>query len=91
MRANLDRKLREQYKKRSFDVRSGDTVQVVRGTFKGQSGKVNEVSGGKLIIEGITVKKTDGSAVPFGIDPSNVKITKLDMSDSWRSRKVGGE
>jgi len=91
MRVNLDRKLREQYHKRTFGVRTGDTVEVVRGIFKGQSGKVSEVKDGKIVVEGITVKKTDGTAVSFPIDPSNVKITKLDVGDSWRRRKLGGE
>jgi len=90
-RANMDRKLREQYHRRTFGVRSGDTVEVVRGIFRGQSGKVNEIEDGKLIIEGITINKTDGTAVSFPIDPSNVRITKLEMNDSWRRRKLGGE
>jgi len=91
VRANMDRKLREQYHRRTFGVRSGDTVEVVRGIFRGQSGKVNEIEDGKLIIEGITINKTDGTAVSFPIDPSNVRITKLEMNDSWRRRKLGGE
>jgi large subunit ribosomal protein L24 len=91
VRANVDRKLREQYHKRTFSVRNGDSVEILRGIFKGQSGKVSEVKDGKLIIEGITIKKTDGTAVPFPIEPSNVKITKLEMNDSWRREKLGGE
>jgi len=91
VRANVDRKLREQYHKRTFGVRAGDSVEIVRGIFKGQSGKVSEVKDGKLVVEGITIKKTDGTAVPFPLEPSNVKITKLEMNDSWRRQKLGGE
>jgi len=94
MRARFDKKLQERYDKKHFGIRTGDTVEIMRGDFKGQSGKVNEIKGEKAVIEGITVKKADGSATPKGINISNVRITKIDLSDSWRMDKLeekGGE
>jgi large subunit ribosomal protein L24 len=89
VKVKLERKLAEKYKKRSFDIRKGDTVKIVRGDFKGNEGKVNEVRDGKLLIEKVTLKKADGSMIPGKMDPSNVIITKFDLTDALRRGKLG--
>ena len=62
-------------------VRKDDEVQVVRGTFKNREGKVVAVYRKKWVIhiERLNRDKVNGQAVPVGIDPSKVVITKLKM------------
>jgi|Deesub1362A_J573_1020465.scaffolds.fasta_scaffold00033_18 large subunit ribosomal protein L24 len=84
--AHLSKELREKYKRRSFPVRSGDTVKVMRGKFKGHEAKVEDVDYGRgvLIIDGVTLTRADGTEVPRPIQPSNVMITKLNLEDKRR-------
>jgi len=75
---------------RSMPVRKGDKVRVLRGQFRGREGKVTRVSLKKLKIEveGCVYPKADGTNVPRPIDPSNVMIIQLDMSDRMRQKMV---
>ncbi len=79
VRAHLDKALRAQKKKRALQLHKGDTVKVVRGKFKGQSGKIAEVSVVRRLVrvEGLMVKKQSGKELLAKIDPSNVIITAL--------------
>lgn len=88
--APLSPSLREDYGRRRFPVKTGDTVMVMRGEFKGEEGKVQEVFLDKssLIIEGVATAKADGSDVPRPIHASNVQITKLDLSDDRRKEAL---
>ncbi len=62
MSSHLSKELRTKYDVRSIPVRKGDTVKVVRGTFKGREGKVQAVYRKKwaLHVEKITKEKTNG-------------------------------
>ena len=84
--AHLSKELREKYHRRSFPVRKGDEVQIMRGKFKGKKGKVARVDYKKyrIYIEGITIKKADGTERMFPIHPSNAMIVSLDLSDKKR-------
>ena len=90
--AHLDSALMKEYNVRSVAVRKGDTVRVIRGDkdFKASEAKVASVDlkGLKLIIENVTVPKADGTQKPKPVDPSNVLLTKLDLSDPWRKEKL---
>lgn len=90
--AHLDGPLMKEYNVRSLTVRKGDTVKVIRGNkdFKSGEAKVASVDMRKMkiIIENITVPKADGTQKPKPIDPSDVVITKLDLSDPWRKEKL---
>jgi len=90
--AHLSSELREKYGKRSARVCRGDTVVVMCGKedIRGNEGKVEEVltSEGKVIIDGVTVKQADGTAVARPIHASNLVITKLDLTDEWRVEKL---
>jgi large subunit ribosomal protein L24 len=88
--ASLSSALRESMGKRSMVVRKGDEVVIMRGDLKGKRGPVESVSisKGKIFIEGIKVKKVDGSEVPKPIAPSNVQITKLKLDDKRRQSVV---
>nr|AJS13218.1 50S ribosomal protein L24 [uncultured archaeon] len=90
--AHLDASLISEYNIRSLPVRKGDTVKVLRGMkdFKTSEAKVASVDlkHCKIIVENITIPKADGTQKPKPIDPSDVVITKLDLSDPWRKDKL---
>jgi large subunit ribosomal protein L24 len=92
--AHLDSALMREYNVRSLTVRKGDTVKVLRGGegIKGVESKVARVdlSECKIIVENVTVAKADGTLTQRAVDPSNVVITKLDLSDPWRKEKLDG-
>ncbi len=89
--ASLSKELRKEYNTRSVPVRKGDTVRVMAGQFKDLSGKVSRVSLSKLkiYIDKVTVKRRDGSDAMYPVHPSNLMITKLDLSDKARADKLG--
>jgi large subunit ribosomal protein L24 len=84
--ANLSKELRKKYSKRSIPVRKGDAVKIMRGKFKGKKGKIIEIrmKYGKIIIEGVQVKKQDGSKTNFPLRASNLQITELNLDDKKR-------
>lgn len=77
--AHLSKELREKYKTRSFRVRKGDTVKVMRGKFKGKIGKVERVNlkKGLVYVAGVEVMKKLGRKVLVGIRPSKLLILEL--------------
>ncbi|KAJ3414193.1 60S ribosomal protein L26 [Chytridiales sp. JEL 0842] len=81
MSASLSKELREKYHVRSLPIRKDDEVTIVRGTYKGRTGKVTTVYRKKFIIhvEKVTREKTNGQSVPIGVDPSKVQITTIKL------------
>jgi large subunit ribosomal protein L24 len=77
--ATLTKELRKSHNKRSVPIRKGDTTKILRGQFKGESGKVEEVNrkSQKVFVAGIEITKPDGTKVKRPIHPSNLMITKL--------------
>ena len=43
------------------------------------------------MVDGVSVKKADGTEVPRPVDPSNVMITDLNLEDKRREQKLSGE
>jgi len=90
--AHLDSVLMSEYNVRSLPVRKGDTVKIIRGSedFKTSEAKVASVDlkHCKLVIENVTIPKADGTQKPKPVDPSDVLLTKLDLSDPWRKNKL---
>jgi len=80
--------LRKQYGKRSVPLRKGDEVEVMCGDMKKSKGKVERVALDKcrVYIEGINVKKADGSEILKPFHPSNLMITKLNLEDKRRQK-----
>ena len=83
---HLDASLRKELGKRAIQVRKGDTIKVLRGSFKGKSGKVERVSlkYSKIYVTGIDLPKGDGLKKLLPLDPTNLMITTLDKSDKNR-------
>jgi len=88
--AHLEENLLLKYDRRSIPIIKGDTLMVMRGSFKGHEDKVVKVNVKKrnLEIEGITMAKADGNKIPKPIHASNVLITKLNLTDKWRRKKL---
>ncbi len=86
LRANLSPALRKRFNKRSLQVRKGDEIKVMRGSFKGKTGTIEKVDlrSTKVYVEEIKVKKVDGSEVPRPLQPSNIMLTKLKLDDKKR-------
>lgn len=84
--AHLSEDLRRQFSRRAFPLRKGDQVEIMRGSFRGKKGQVTRVnlSKSKVYVEGVNVKKVDGSEVARGIQPSNIRIISLNLDDKKR-------
>ena len=90
IRASLSKELRKEHGTRSVPIRKGDTVKIMSGQFKDQTGKVSKVSLArvKAYVDGISVKRRDGTEALYPIHPSNLMITKLDLSDKLRAQSL---
>jgi len=93
VRSTLADDLREQYGRRNVRVNAGDTVEVLRGDYAGETGEVLSVDlkAGTAVVDGVTLEKADGEEVPRPVDPSNLRVTKLDLSDDRRADRLRGE
>ncbi len=87
---NLSKDLRKKYEKRNIVIRKGDVARIMKGKFKGKKGKVINVNIKKLSIniEGIQVKKRDGSKANVKLQPSNLQIIELNMDDKKRLKQI---
>jgi len=88
--ANLSKELRKKYSKRSFPLRKGDTVRIMRGSFKGKTGKIEIVNlkRTKVSIEKIQRAKKDGTKVNVFFRPSNLQIKELNLDDKKRMESI---
>jgi large subunit ribosomal protein L24 len=90
MAAHLSKDLRTRYKKRSFPLRKGDEVEVMRGEYKGKKGKIASVDYKKyrVYVEGVTIKRTAGTETQVALHPSKLRIMNLDLSDKKRLKSM---
>jgi len=86
--ASLSPELRATHGAKTFPVRSGDTVRIMRGDHKGFEGKITRIDTRKfrIYVEGLTREKVDGTTVFAPIHPSKVVITHLNLDDKWRKK-----
>jgi large subunit ribosomal protein L24 len=87
--APLSPDLKKELGIKRLPIRKNDVVRIVRGDWKGHEGKVVDVNLKriKIYVEGVTLKKADGTDVFYPIHPSKVMITKLGDVDNIR-RKI---
>jgi large subunit ribosomal protein L24 len=90
MSAHLSKDLRLKYKRRNITVRKGDTVKILRGQFKGKSGKVDRVNmkKTKVYVTGIEFTKKEGTKAFPPINPSNLMIIELNLDDKKRVKSL---
>jgi large subunit ribosomal protein L24 len=92
----LSKELKQNFKINAMQVRKGDTVKVMRGDLKGASGSVIrvDIKKGRVYIDNLTMKKSDGKVVERPFQASNLQITALVLEDKRRKgileRKAGG-
>ncbi len=88
--APLSEELQTAQGRRSYPVRKGDTVKIVRGDYAGVEGKVNDIDarGQRLFVEGVTREMTSGTSTNVSVHSSKVMITKLNLDDKWRSESI---
>jgi len=88
--APLSGELRTSYGRRSYHVRKGDTVKILRGDFSGIEGKVTNVDTERqrLFVEGVTREKVAGTSTNVSVHSSKVVITKLNLDDKWRAQSI---
>lgn len=91
--SNLSKELRKKYEKRNIILRKGDKVKIMKGKFKGKEGKVLEIKIklGKVYVEGMQVKKQDGSKTNVPFKASNLQIIELNLDDKKRLKYNKGK
>jgi large subunit ribosomal protein L24 len=84
--ARLSEELTKKHNARTFPVRKGDKVKIVRGQFSGKLGKIDHVDAKKerIFVEGTERIKRDGTKSLYPIHPSNVVIQDLVLDDKKR-------
>ena len=84
--APISKDLRKKYSRRSARIILDDTVKVIRGEYKGITGKVSKIStdSNSIAIEGNKKEKLKGDKVDVYIHTTNVIITALNTDDKWR-------
>lgn len=90
MGAHLSKILRKKYNTRSISIRKGDEVKVMRGKFKGKTGKIAQVDIKKqrVTIEGLQNKKKDGTKINVYFNASNLLIKTLNEDDKRRFKRM---
>jgi len=84
--ASISKDLRKKYSRRSIRIMTDDTVKVMRGEYKGLTGKVTKISTetSGVAIEGNKKEKLKGEKIDVYIHSTNVIITALNTNDKWR-------
>lgn len=87
--AHLSKDLIRQYKRRSLPLKKGDEVKIVRGKERGKVGKISRIDSKyyQVFLEGVTRKRTVGTAAQTAFHPSNLLIVNPDLTDEKR-RKI---
>jgi large subunit ribosomal protein L24 len=87
---HLNEKLKKEIGARSVPIRKNDTVKIMRGEYKGKTGKITNVDrlSMKINVEKIVRKKSDGAEYEVAIDPSNVLLIEVEKNDQKRFKNL---
>ncbi len=88
--SHLEENLLLKYDRRRVTLVKDDTVKVMRGSYKGHEGKITRVNQRRIQVEveGLVMTKADGKKIAKPIHASNLLITKLNLTDRWRRKKL---
>jgi large subunit ribosomal protein L24 len=88
--SHLAENLLLKYDRRSLPVVKGDTVKIMRGNYRGHEDKISKVNvrDQTVEIEGATITTAKGTKIARPIHASTLLITKLNITDKWRRRKL---
>lgn len=90
LNAKLSPELQKKLGVKRLPIRRGDTVLIMRGDFKGVTGKVvrADLKRVRIYVEGATRTNSKGQTVYYPIHPSKVMIVDVDMSDKARQKII---
>ena len=93
LKGHASKEVRKETGKRSIALRKGDTVQVLRGSFGGKSGKIASVlyREGKITIEKMVRKKANGKEAFVPIHASNVLVMELSRENTAKAGKTSAK
>lgn len=88
--SHLAENLLLKYDRRSLPVVKGDTVKIMRGNFRGHEDKIVKVNvrDQTVEVEGVTITTAKGTKLAKPIHASTLLITKLNVTDKWRRKKL---
>ena len=88
--STLSKELRDKYKRRNFKLRKGDKIKILRGQFKGKTGKIERINikQRKIYVQGIENIRKDGTKSMYPMKPSNLMITELFLEDKKRKEAL---
>ena len=86
----LTAELKTKYGKKSLPLREGDTVEVMRGNFKGHKDKITSIDrkSYRVYVKGVANKKANGEDAPRPINASNLRIVELTLGDKMREKMI---
>ena len=78
--------MRTKYQRRSFPVRKGDKVKILRGKFKRIIGEIERIDtkNYRVYVKGAEKKLAEGRKIDFPIAVSNINIITLNLNDKKR-------
>jgi ribosomal protein L24p/L26e, archaeal/eukaryotic len=90
VKVTLAKDLRKKLGIRQFPIITGDIVKVIKGTRRGEGGKVSQVDHkhALVVIEGINIAKADGKEKEFPVKPEKIAITKLELTMDERVARI---
>jgi len=90
MASHLSAELRKKHGKRAVVIRKDDKVKIMRGQFKGLTGKVERVNVKRQVVfvRGAEGSKKDGTKTFYPLNPSNLMILELNLSDKRRAESL---
>ena len=91
--SHLSKDLRQKHGKRNITLHKGDKVKILRGNFKGKTGKIDrlDLRNTKVYIVGIEIIKKDGTKIPKPVHPSSIIIIELNLDDKKRLKRIKGK
>ncbi len=89
MASNLSKELRKKMGKRSVKLRKNDKVKILRGEFRGKSGKITmiDLKKTRIAIEGIQRQKKEGTKINVFFNPSKVQVIELGEDRKMKQEK----
>lgn len=72
-----------------MELKKGDKVKIMRGKYKGKSGKIDKILTKrlKIYVDGIQIKKSEGSKINIPLKASNLQIIELNTDDKKRMKR----
>jgi large subunit ribosomal protein L24 len=88
--SHLAENLLLKYDRRSLPVIKGDTVKVMRGSYRGHEDKVSKINvrDQTVEVEGVVLTTAKGTKIARPMHASTLLITKLNVTDKWRRQKL---